>query len=249
MKRTVKKTNTILMEEARRQEIINLTVQRIKLANEHLDKSKVREELKKAINEEAEIPGFETKPMKFGHFVNKDFVVMMTDIRKSKDIIDSENGVEKMFKIFYAYSAVVANIVDKHNGTSTEFLGDGVLNLFEIDGNRDEAFRRSIRASREILFARENILNPIFNNIGLPIINIGIGIDHGMTIVTRFGYKADNDLKAFGKCVYNVSRLCKGMNTILGSPSTQQNWPSSEGGKLSFNQARDADGNVAYLIN
>jgi len=118
-----------------------------------------------------------------------------------------------------------------------------------LDRTLISTFRRSIRASREILYARENLLNPIFNHIGLPSINIGIGIDHGMTIVTRFGYKSDNDLKAFGRCVYSVSRLCKGVNTILGSPLTQQQWPSSEGGKLSFNQSYDADGNIAFQIN
>lgn len=237
------------MEETRQREIINLTIQRLQLAASHIERSKNRDELKKAINEEAEIPGFESKPMKFGQFINKEFVVMMTDIRKSTDIINAEGGLVNMFKIFYAYSAVVANIVDKNKGSSTEFLGDGVLNLFDTESNnRDDAFRSAIQASRDILFARQNILNPLFTNNGLPNINIGIGIDHGITIVTRFGYKADNDLKAFGKCVYNVSRLCKGVNTIMGSPQAQLNWPKAPNGTLQFTPAYDADRNVAYLI-
>lgn len=237
------------MEETRKQEVIKIAIERIQLATNHIERSKNKEELKKAINEEAEIPGFETRPMKFGQFVNKEFVVMMTDIRKSTDIINAENGLVNMFKIFYAYSAVVANIVDKNQGTSTEFLGDGVLNLFDIESkDRDDAFKHAIQASREILYAREFILNPLFTHYSLPNISIGIGIDHGVTIVTRFGYKTDNDLKAFGKCVYNVSRLCKGVNTILGSPNAQANWPKSPNGTLQFIPAYDADGNIVYQI-
>jgi hypothetical protein len=60
-----------------------------------LQDSNVSAELRKAIGEEAEIPGFENKPMKFGQFVNKEFVAMMTDIRKSADIINSTDGLRK----------------------------------------------------------------------------------------------------------------------------------------------------------
>lgn len=114
-------------------------MERLEIAYTHLNNEKTRDELKKAINEEAEIPGFETKSMKFGQFVNKEFVAMMTDIRRSTDIINGQNGTQNMFLIFYAYSAVTAQIVDTYNGTSTEFLGDGVINLFDTDKGLDDA--------------------------------------------------------------------------------------------------------------
>lgn len=237
------------MDSTFRQELTNLAVNRIQLAQTFLDSYKNKSEIRKALTEEAEIPGFESTPLKFGQFVRKDFVVMMTDIRRSTDIINSLNGTENMFKIFYSYSALVAKIVDKHSGTSTEFLGDGVLNLFDTDTSKEEAYRCSYRAARDILEARSTILNPIYQQIGAPQINIGIGIDSGETIVTRFGYKGDNDLKAFGKCVYNVSRLCKGFNEILASPESIQDWPTSPNGTLTFISTQDRDGNDAYRLN
>lgn len=239
----------IYMETSRIEELKKIAEQRIAIATKHIENSDNQIAFRKSLNEESEIPGFESKPMKFGQFVNKEFVVMMTDIRKSTEIINAENGLVNMFKIFYAYSAVVANIVDKNTGTSTEFLGDGVLNLFDIEnGNRIEMLIKAYNAADEILYARENILNPLFIRHGLPIINIGIGIDFGITIVTRFGYNSDNDLKAFGKCVYNVSKLCKGENSIHVSPNTQYLWPKSPTGTLQFIPTRDADGNSAYRI-
>lgn len=234
------------MEQARQDTLKKLALQRLQVAYNYLEDKKVTDELKKSINEEAEIPGFETKPMKFGQFVNKEFVAMMTDIRKSTDIINRPSGTRDMFLIFYAYSAVTANIVDHYGGTSTEFLGDGVINLFDTDKGLDQAFRNSIRASREILAARSQILNPLFQHLQLPTIDLGIGIDHGVTIVTRFGYKTDNDLKAFGSCVYNASKLSKGMNEIIISEKSQSAWPTSPDGKLQFSRTLLKEGLIGY---
>ena len=136
--------------------------------------------------------------------------------------------------VFYAYSAVIANIVDKTGGTSTDFFGDGVLNLFDVNDNRADAFIRTMRAAREILNVTLNVMNPIFEKALLPKIDIGLGIDFGDTIVTRFGYKSDNDLKAFGKCVYNVSRLSKGVNQIIVSEAAQDQWPTAPTGTMQF---------------
>jgi len=80
----------------------------------------------------------------------------------------------------------------------------------------------------------------------LPPINFGIGIDHGITIVTRFGYSNDNDLKAFGRCAYNASKLCKKINMIIVSENSKAVWPSGEGGVLAFYNPEPIDGKIAY---
>jgi class 3 adenylate cyclase len=236
-------------------ELQKLAMYRLSKGLEYLNEPKVLTTLNenyeakfsKSLNEESEIPKYEKKKMPFNEFKNEKYVVMMTDIRKSVRIINSLFGTRNMFLIFYSYSATVANIVDSYNGTSTEFLGDGVLNLFDCDAGLENTIRNSYKASKDILYATQNILNPIYNQLSIPSINIGIGIDYGITIVTRFGYKSDNDLKAFGKCIHNVSRLCKGDNEILVSSTVQKKWPESENGKLVFCEANDADNNIAYI--
>jgi adenylate cyclase len=241
------------MDSIKLQELTKLAKQYFQIAFAHVDRnSDLNEQLRKSfsgnsITEAAELPGFENKPMKFGKFENREFVIMMTDIRKSTDIINGPNGLVNMFLIFYIYAGIVAKIVDSYNGTSTEFLGDGVLNLFDTkDSNREIALRNSMLASWEILEARENVLNPFLLSVGLPQINFGIGIDHGVTIVTQFGYRSDTDLKAFGKCVYNASKLCKGFNQIIVSQNSQSVWPTGPGGNLNFGQAIFIDNKIAY---
>lgn len=241
------------MESGKKTELQKLAIQYFQMASSHVDKSsEISDQLRKSmsgvpLNEEAELPGYENKTMKFGKFENREFVVMMTDIRKSTDIINAPNGLVNMFLIFYIYAGIVAKIVDSYNGTSTEFLGDGVLNLFDTkDSDRNTALRNSMLASWEILETRELILNPFFRSVGLPEINLGIGIDHGITIVTKFGYKSDTDLKAFGKCVYNASKLCKGNNETIVSQNSQSVWPTGPNGNLQFGPVTMVDNKLAY---
>jgi len=241
------------MNSARQSELFTLADKYFKIASSHLNSgANLSDELRKAIkgtqiNEEAEVPGFEERPMKFGKFVNRKFVILMTDIRKSTDLINQEYGIINMFLIFYIYAGIVAKIVDTHKGTSTEFLGDGVLNLFDTENiGLDRALMNSMGAALEIMDARHFILNPFFSQVGLPNINLGIGIDHGVTIVTKFGYRNDTDLKAFGRCVYNAAKYCKGYNTIYVSEDSKTNWPITPGGKLIFGTPIQVEDKLAY---
>jgi len=243
------------MENTYKEELKKLTQQYFNIALSHLRNNPgLNNTLRKALsgiplNEESELPGYETKPMKFGKFENREFVAMMTDIRASSEIINAPNGLTNMFLIFYIYAGIVAKIVDSYDGTSTEYLGDGVLNLFDTkEFGLNEALRRSALSSWDIFEALNTILNPFFIQQGLPTINLGIGIDHGVTIVTKFGYRNDTDLKAFGNCVYNVSKLCKGFNEILVFSNTQSIWPQSPTGNLQFGSPQVIDGKYAYPI-
>lgn len=241
------------MDAHTRAELLKLTEQYFQAALSHVgDSPELNEALRNSFSriaqKQAELPGFERKPMRFGKFENRNFVVMMTDIRRSTEIINAPNGTINMFLIFYVYAGVVAKIVDKCGGTSTEFLGDGVLNLFDTKEDRDSALMRCALASRQILEAQEAILNPFFSNQGLPAINLGIGIDYGMTVVTQFGYRSDTDLKAFGQCVYNASKLCKGVNAIKVSANAKAIWPTGPEGKLQFSGPEIIEGKFAYTI-
>jgi class 3 adenylate cyclase len=243
------------MSSAEKIELERLTSQYYKIALSHVDEGtnltdKQKQSLSTLIlNEQAELPGYEERKMKFGKFENREFVVMMTDIRDSTSIINGINGHINMFLIFYVYAGIVAKIVDKYKGTSTEFLGDGVLNLF---GTKElglkVALQNSMGASREIMLVRDSILNPFFIQNDLPTIDMGIGIDHGLTIVTHFGYKTDTDLKAFGPCAYHAAKLSKLINKIVVSPNSKKAWPTDPNGTLQFGNLQFINDNPGYSI-
>jgi class 3 adenylate cyclase len=233
------------MNEQKKNELTKITRNRIEIARKHLTGKSIQPFAKGYASLESELPQFEEKKMKFGEFAKTEYIALMTDIRKSKSIMDKAGGEEIMLQIYYAYSALVANIVDSYGGTATEFLGDGLLCLFPIEGNLGNDLTKALNSAKDILIARKDILLPVFRQLNLPDINFGIGLDYGPTIVTRFGFKGDSDLKAFGKCVYNVSRLCKGNNDIKVS---LKYYTSVSKNLFKFNHVTDSQGGNAYSL-
>jgi class 3 adenylate cyclase len=236
------------MTQEKYSQLEKLVNARYDLAVSYMERFQSTAALQKALAHEAELPGFQSKPRKFGPFENKDNVVMMTDIRNSTGLVKQTNGLSNMFLLFYIYASLVSSIVEDCSGSTTEFTGDGVLSLFDAEGGRDNALLNSMIAARDIMYCRTNLLNPFFGAKGLPTLTLGIGIDYGMTIVTRFGLRPDNDLKAFGSCIYNVSKLCKGYNEIVVSSSAISVWPVSPGGNSQFFPTLAKDGSLAYKV-
>jgi hypothetical protein len=245
------------MDENRNNELTTLVEQYFKTAILHFkDEKDLNEHIMQFISnmtplkEESEIPSFENKPMPFGKIEYKEFIVVITDIRESTKKINEPNGELYMFIVSYIYSGIIANIVNYHNGTSTEFTGDGAVNLFEVNNeDRKQILQNAMIASQEILDTRIKILNPFFRQYGLPIVNIGIGISHGMTRVTRFGYGKDTDLKAFGGCVHNAAKLNYGMNDIRISKASQDIYPKRQGGRLIFTPIHAHNEKKGYIVN
>jgi class 3 adenylate cyclase len=233
------------MIEQKKNELMKITRNRIEIARKHLNGKNIEPFGKKFSSLEAELPGYIDKPMKYGEFANSEYIVLMTDIRKSTDIINQPDGVGKMLQIYYAYSALVANIADSYGGTATEFLGDGLICLFDTKATVLNTLPKALNAAKDILLAREKILLPVLREYKLPEISFGIGLDFGATIVTRFGFKGDSDLKAFGKCVYNVARLCKGKNEIKVSLGCFNNQGARS---FRFQLDTDSKGGTAYRL-
>src|ERR1035441_8819217 len=102
------------MDTAKITELEKLTNLYYDVAKNHIEAStELNEDLRKLANlrlivEESEIPTYEDKLMKFGKFENREFVVMMTDIRASTAIINGPNGLINMFLIFYIYAGIIA---------------------------------------------------------------------------------------------------------------------------------------------
>jgi class 3 adenylate cyclase len=233
------------MKEQKKIELINLINDRFRRADAFVEEAQKTKTNLTTESKQAELPGFEAKQMPYGQFEEKKYAVMMVDVRKSTDIINSPNGTRSMFYIFYVYSALVAKIVDDNNGTSIEFLGDGVLNMFPILPSETEhnSVVRAMKASSEIIHVIQKLLNPELLKRGLSEINVGCGISLGDTIVTRVGYKRDNDLKAFGPCIYEANNIADGFNETKLAPKAKMVIPEDPNGRIllenSYNRHND----------
>jgi class 3 adenylate cyclase len=171
----------------------------------------------------------------------------MLDMRGfTKHLIQAISGrtakVSEMQRVFYEVSALLpamASIIENTDGAVTEYLGDGLLALFQFPfddkDKREKVCKVSMTVARDCLEALNTAVNPIlFARYSLPSLKIGIGMSFSQAIITHFGISPNTQVKVIGRCIYDVSKLSKGENEIVIHENLKNIYPSSSGGKLSF---------------
>jgi class 3 adenylate cyclase len=182
----------------------------------------------------------------------------MLDMRQSTDHLRQaiRAKVSEMQRVFYEVSALLppmAKVINDHEGAVTEYLGDGLLALFQLPRNEEEQapiLRRIINGAKQCMETLEEVINPIlFSRYYLPRLNIGIGLAFSDAIISHFGLPPDTQVKVLGECIYFASECSKEWNEIVLHENLQRIWPTSKDGKLTFrfkSFKKDVNG---YIVN
>lgn len=200
------------------------------------------------------IPGFPL--LKNGEGKVGNFIAMVLDTRDSSShllqAIRNKTGVSQLQRVLYENTAINTLgliLVNQNNGSITEFLGDGFLAIFKADENKD--VHPPKKTAEEFLRLLNEIVNPLLlERYDLPALKVGIGLAYSKAIVTVIGFDEDLFPKAIGECVYRASKLSNGSNEILYDDYIKNFWPSSSGGKISFESKSHKNSTVAkgYVI-
>lgn len=179
-------------------------------------------------------------------YKSDEFVCLMLDMRDStkhlRQAISARIAkVSQMQRVYYEVSALLpamAKLIKDADGAVTEYLGDGLLALFQSSRNIDERnqiLKNTITAARDCMEALNQVVNPILKDrYGLPFLEIGIGLAYSDAIISHFGLRPDTQLKVIGECIYLASQLSKGRNEIIVHENLERIWPTSKNGKLKF---------------
>ncbi|MFW6031156.1 MAG: adenylate/guanylate cyclase [Myxococcota bacterium] len=165
------------------------------------------------------------------------FVALVLDIRKSTDhLLQARNPPpQQLERVYYETSALLPtadSVVLDHGGRVTEYLGDGVLGLFDAD-DVETACSKSYNAAHEIMtVVRPEVNRQLEIRHGLPELIIGIGLAFSKALVERVG--SFGQPRVMGECVYRASKLSDGHNEVVIDEGMKLNWPTSPDGKLKF---------------
>ena len=179
-----------------------------------------------------------------------EFIALVCDIRKSTQRLSTTltdakvNGIQR---VFYETSALLPSlevVINYFSGAVTEYLGDGVLGFFPYL-NVDDLYN-SYYASVGCMEIVRSIVNQEINHrYNLPPLDIGIGMACGPAMVRKVAKK---HVKAFGRCVWTASKLSSETNSILVDDQLRAKWPSSKGGRISFQRIERVRGEVGYRL-
>jgi PAS domain S-box-containing protein len=146
--------------------------------------------------------------VELGDQVRKEMTVLFSDIRGFTPLSESMSS-KRIFNFLNNYLGRMEPIILEHQGVIDKYIGDAIMALFPKQA--DDGLRGSIAMLRNL---RE--YNQILQAEGLPIINIGIGLNTGSVILGTIGGKNRMEGTVISDTV-NLAARVENLTKIYGS--------------------------------
>jgi len=112
------------------------------------------------------------------------------------------------------YFFTMGNVIDRNGGKINDFVGDGIMALFGLDGRSDPVYP-AVRAGLEMLREVDN-LNPYLNALYKRSFRVRIGIHYGTVVVGTIGVANMEKTAVIGDPV-NVAEKIEDANKQTGT--------------------------------
>lgn len=138
--------------------------------------------------------------------VNLDAVCLYADMAKSTQLVDNYDP-EFAAEIYKTFLYCASKLIRHHDGEITAFDGDRVMGVFIGGAKNSNAAKCALR----INYAVQRIINPAIK-VQYPSsdyqVTHAVGIDSSPLLVSRIGYRGNNDLIWMGKAGNYAAKLC-----------------------------------------
>ncbi|HWQ33008.1 MAG TPA: adenylate/guanylate cyclase domain-containing protein [Blastocatellia bacterium] len=147
---------------------------------------------------------------------------MFADVRGFTTLSESSSP-EMIVNLLNRYFTLVSEIIFRHGGTLDKYIGDGLLALFGAPYASERDAVKAVRAAVDMQRAMIEF-NRELDELKLPNIAIGIGINTGPAIVGYIGSETRLDYTAIGDTINTAARLESNSKPgqIIVSESTMQ---------------------------
>ena len=119
-----------------------------------------------------------------------------------------ENKIQSIafWSLLYDIFAVTSEVIMDFGGTIDEFLGDAILVLFGAPVEREDHARAAVACAAQMQVAMEEV-NRKNRELGLPEIEMGIGISTGEVVVGNIGSERRAKYGVVGHTVNLAARI------------------------------------------
>ncbi|MBV6622347.1 MAG: adenylate/guanylate cyclase domain-containing protein [Rivularia sp. (in: Bacteria)] len=134
---------------------------------------------------------------------------------------------EEVIKIINLYLGYMADVITEYQGTIDEFMGDGILVLFGAPTAREDDATRAIACAVAMQQAMEPV-NQKMKEMGLPELEMGIGINTGEVVVGNIGSEKRTKYGIVGKQVnltYRIESYTVGGQIFISESTLKQAEP------------------------
>ncbi len=144
----------------------------------------------------------------------REIAILFSDIRSFTEIAE-RLAPRQLTAMLQEYFEAMTDEVHREDGVLDKFIGDGVMAFWGAPVEQPDHADRAVRAAQAML-RRLAGLHRRWNAAGLPLFDIGIGINVGVATVGNMGSSRRFDYTAIGDAV-NVAARLEELNRAHGS--------------------------------
>jgi adenylate cyclase len=160
----------------------------------------------------------------------KEITVFFSDVRNFTNISEAMGDAKTLIEFMNKIMDPMTEIIIRQKGTVDKFIGDAIMAYWNAPGNVPDHADRAVIATLEQQYALKKLNkelreNPKFINVvkmsdeaGLPIVDIGVGLNSGVAVVGEMGSTHRSDYTCIGDPINLGARLeslCKYYNSKL----------------------------------
>jgi adenylate cyclase len=131
--------------------------------------------------------------------------VMLSDLR-GFSAVSERLSPEQVVTVLNLYLGTMADIITQYQGTVNEFIGDGIFVMFGAPVYRKDDSQRAIACAIAMQTAMDSV-NAQNQQLGLPRIEMGIGINTGEVVVGNIGSQKRAKYTVVGSHVNLAARI------------------------------------------
>jgi adenylate cyclase len=140
-----------------------------------------------------------------GQGIEREIAVLFADLRAFTRMAEGRLPYDVVF-VLNRYFRAMGQAIEEAGGRVDKFIGDGIMALFGIDLEPEEACRRALAGARAMALALDELNRELEHDLRAPL-RIGIGLHAGPVILGEMGYRRATSLTAIGDPVNVASRL------------------------------------------
>jgi adenylate cyclase len=131
--------------------------------------------------------------------------ILFVDIRSSTQLVENRLPYDVVFILNRFFEAVGSAIIAA-GGLPNQFIGDGMMAIFDTETGAQQACRQALEGARLIDWHLAEMNRALANELKQPM-GFGIGIHAGDVIIGTMGYREHAQMTAIGEAVHIASRL------------------------------------------
>jgi len=131
--------------------------------------------------------------------------IMFSDLRGFSVISESFPPFQ-VVEMLNVYLKEMTQVIDRYNGTINEIMGDGLLIVFGAPATHNDDAERAMACALEMQLAMPNV-NAHLTNMGLPELEMGIGINSGQVVAGNVGSAMRTKYAVVGSAVNMAARV------------------------------------------